>query len=151
MNWKTNGFLLLESLMVHAPVVIPFLQYITIFSARCPPSAEKWLAQALDLPLASSVVTPLCTQGYKGTEGQFALNRLKFYVNVGMLMSMLEVRQPHVHWHYQSQAQTGMSAGPCTLAAALEAYCHGFGALLLYPGLVLDLWKRISTLECVVV
>lgn len=47
--------------MVHVPVVIPFLQYITIFSALCPPAAEKWLAQALDLPLASSVVMPLCT------------------------------------------------------------------------------------------
>lgn len=79
MNCKTNSFLLLESMMVHVPVVIPFPQYITIFPAHCSPAAEKCLAQALDLPLASSAETPSCTQGYKGTEGQFVLDKIKFY------------------------------------------------------------------------
>lgn len=42
-----------------------FLQYITIVSAHCPPAAD--------------VVMPLCPQEYQGTEGQFVLNRIKFY------------------------------------------------------------------------
>lgn len=74
MNWKTSGFLLLESMMVHVPVVIPSV-YNNFFCPLPTSSGEM----ALDLPRASSVVMPLYTQEYKGTEGQFVLNRIKFY------------------------------------------------------------------------